>query len=216
MSPSVLKRVEAFFSDYPKRSYPKNHIIVFANEEPEHVYFLVRGSVRMYDISYRGDEVIVNMFKPPSFFPVSWAINRNHNQFFYSTDEESEVYVAPVDETVAFLKSDPDVMFDLLGRVYRGIDGVLGRMVQLMSGSAKSRVLYELIIECRRSQLSPENGKYTLNINEGGLAARTGLTRETVSREIHKLKEKKLMGIGPKGIIIKDIGAMERMLGEAV
>lgn len=216
MPTSVSQKIDGFFSSYPKRSYPKNHIIVFPNEAPEHIYFLIKGSVRMYDISYRGEEVVVNIFKPSAFFPMSWAINHDNNQFFYATDEDSEVYVAPIESTLAFVKDNPDVLLDLLGRVYRGLDGILGRMVRLMSGSAGSRLLYELIIECRRAKNGPTTKHYTVPLNEIGLAARTGLTRETVSREIHKLKEKSLVSISTKGILVKDIPAIEKMLGESV
>jgi len=35
-------------------------------------------------------------------------------------------------------------------RVYSGTDGLIGRLAHLMAGTARSRVLYELLIECRR------------------------------------------------------------------
>lgn len=216
MPTSVSKKINDFFVQYPKRSYPKNHIIVFPNESPDHIYFLANGSVRMYDISYRGEEVVVNIFRPSAFFPMSWAVNHISNEFFYATDEVSEVYVAPIEDTLSFVKENPDVMLDLLSRVYRGLDGILGRMVRLMSGSAASRLLYELIIECRRSAKNPAATRFNVPLNETALAARTGLTRETVSREIHKLKEKGLVSISPKGIQVKDIPAIEKMLGESV
>ena len=43
------------------------------------------------------------------------------------------------------LQANPDVVYDLLTRLYRGLDGLLGRMSQLMAGSAKSRLMYELL-----------------------------------------------------------------------
>jgi len=108
------------------------------------------GKVTQYDISYRGDEIVINIFKAPAFFPMAWAINKTENKYFFKVEDKSIIRVAPPEEVVFFLKQNPEVMFNLLSRVYRGIEGILARTVHLMAGSARSRLMYELLIECRR------------------------------------------------------------------
>ncbi|CAN5398564.1 Crp/Fnr family transcriptional regulator [soil metagenome] len=205
-------KIHEYFSTFPKRTYPKGQIIIFANENPDAVYYLVEGRVRSYDHSYRGDEVTVNIFKPAAFFPMSWAINHTPNQYFYRTEEPTILHVVPADKALEFVKANPDVMLDLLSRLYHGIDGLLGRMVHLMSGTARSRVMYELIIECRRFGINEKANAYELKVSEVDLAARSGLSRETVSREISKLKEQKIIATGSK-LIVEDLAELEKMLG---
>jgi len=216
VQPSIRDKVYEQFSQYPKRVYPKGQILVFADESPEHIFYLVKGSVRKYDVSYRGDEVVVNVFKENSFFPMSWAINQSANKFFYKTETETELHIVPAEDALQFLKDNPDVMLDLLTRLYRGMDGLLGRMVHLMSGTAKSRLIYELIIECRRSGQKPKDGSYKLTTTESDLAARSGLSRETVSREIAKLKNQGWVEVTSGGIVVKDITPLEAALGGEV
>jgi CRP-like cAMP-binding protein len=213
MASEVAQKTERHFSKYPKRSYPKGQILIFADENPERVFYIVKGSVRVYDVSYRGDEVIVNIFKPPAFFPMSWTINRTPNKYFYKTESETELRIIPVDDAFNFVKDNPDVLMDLLSRLYKGMDGLLGRVVHLMSGSARSRLLYELIIECRRFGKKNKDGSYALDVNEVGLAARSGLSRETVSREMHKIKAEDLVSISSKGILVKNPRALEKKIG---
>ena len=212
---SVADKVQQEFSQFPLRSYPKGQILVFAKENPDHIFYLVKGQVRQYDVSYRGDEVTINVFKPSAFFPMSWAINNTPNVYFYKTEQPTDVHIVPADKAVAFLKDNPDVLFDLLSRVYRGLDGLLGRMVHLMSGTAKSRLLYELIIECRRFGKANEHS-YVLSASEVDLASRSGLSRETVSREMKKLKENGLVQLKPEGILIPDYQALETLLGTTI
>lgn len=212
MASAVAEKVDQYFSKYPKRSYPKGQILVFADESPEHIYYIVKGSVRKYDVSYRGDEVVVNVFKPPSFFPMSWAVNNSPNKYFYKAETETELHIVPTSDALKFIKDNPDVMLDLLSRLYRGMDGLLGRMVHLMSGSAKSRLLYELVIECHRFGKKTSGGGVQLSISEGDLAGRSGLSRETVSREIHKLKGQNLVSIKRSGIVVNDLQAIEKMI----
>ena len=216
MTTDAAQKVYAEFTKYPKRTYPKGQILVFADESPEYIYYLVDGKVREYGISYRGDEVIVNIFKPPAFFPMSWAINKSKNSYFYKTEEPTELHIVPAQAALDFLKANPAVMLDLLGRLYRGMDGLLGRIVHLMSGTAKSRLIYELIIECRRFGVKDSKGQYKLTLSEVDLAARSGLSRETVSREMQKLKESSLVKLNGKTLTIKDMPALEKILGTEI
>lgn len=216
MEPEVAEKIHEHLSKYPKRSYDKGQIILFADESPEHIFYIAKGKVRKYDVSYRGDEVIVNIFKPPAFFPMSWAINHTPNKYFYKTEAETELHVVPVADALQFVKDNPDVMFDLLSRIYKGMDGMLGRMTHLMSGTAKSRLIYELIIECRRFGKLQPGGGYTVDATEVDIAARSGLSRETVSREMHKLKEKQLVSVDHGRIIIADLAKLEAAHGAGI
>ncbi len=207
----VGEKVEKAFSKYPKRSYSKGQILIFADENPEYIFYITKGRVREYDVSYRGDEVIVNIFKPPSFFPMSWAINQTQNKYFYKTETDTDVHIIPLEVALDFIKANPDVILVLLSRVYRGMDVLLGRVVQLMSGTAKSRVAYELVVECRRSGES-KGGRYLISLKENDLAARTGLSRETISRELNKLKKQGLVKITTKGVVVNDLPVLESKL----
>jgi CRP-like cAMP-binding protein len=216
MDPAIAQKIDTYFSQYPKREYPKGQILVFAGEEPEHVYYTVSGKIRMYAMSYRGDEVIVNIFKHPAFFPMSWALNNTPNAYFYKTEETTVLRVIPRADAVAFLEQNPDVALDLLRRVYNGMDGLLGRVVHLMSRSAKNRLLYELIIECARFGVEQPDGGYQLTVNESDLAARSGMSRETVSREFSKLKDQGWVTAAGKGIVVRDLAALHTAHGPEV
>ena len=209
-------KIEAYFSDFPLRSYPKGQILIYADDTPDHIFYMVSGKVRQYDISYRGDEIVVNVFKTGAFFPLLNAVSGMPNKYFYDAEEDLTVRVAPIDEVISFIKNNPDILFDLLRRVYIGADGLLGRMVHLMSGTAKSRLLYELVIECRRFGEKTKNKEYYLPLNESELAARAGLTRETVSREIRKIKREGRLTVTHNGITIKSLEQLEKMLADSL
>lgn len=216
MPSDIADKIHHYFSQYPLRKYPKGQILVFADENPDHIFYILKGRVRKYDVSYRGDEVIINVFQPPAFFPMSWAINKTPNQFFYKTETEVELHVVPASDALQFLKDNPDVTLDLLSRLYRGLEGFYGRLVHLMSGTAGSRLLYELIIECRRFGNKQPDGTYLLESSEGDLAARSGLSRETISREMKKIKRHGWVKIDQNGIAITDLAEMEKALGSVV
>ncbi len=212
MSNTVLEEVGMFFSAYPLRLFPKGHILVHAGDNPAGVFHIVSGKVRQYDINDRGDEIVVNIFKTPAFFPMSWAINGGENRYFFEAMTDIEIRQAPAEDTVNFLKSHPDVMYDLLARLYSGVDGIQERMTHLMGGSARSRIIFELLLEHRRFGMPQNNGTHHLSINETQLAQNAGLTRETTNRELAKLKKLKLVAYHENTLIINDIKALQAAL----
>jgi len=196
------EKIHKAFEKYPKRSYPKGQIFIFPDETPNHLMYIVSGRVRSYDVSYRGDEIIVYVFKPPAFFPLSIALNDFKNRYFYKAEVDSEVRMIPIDEALKFIKDNPDVMYELLCSVYRGVEVMLARNVQLMSGSASSILTFELLNECRYFAKKMDDGSCLLTTTETDLAARTGLSRETINREIQKLKKLDLVKVTKAGITI--------------
>lgn len=209
--PTAADQVRQFFSDYRLRRYPKGQVLLLNDDVAEHVYYLVSGRVRTYDVSYRGDEIVLNVFKPPAFFPMSPALSGRPSAFIYEAETAVEVRQAPVSEVVDFVRQHPDVLYDLLTRVYSGMDGLLGRMSRLMAGNARSRIIYELIIEADRFGKTREDGSIVLSVSERTLGDNAGLTRETVSREVSRLKSEGLVGMEGTDIVINDIGRLREL-----
>lgn len=215
MDNDIHKLIEDFFASFPEVHYPKDQILLFPGEEPNKIFHIVDGRVCQYNISYRGDEIIVNTFRPPAFFPMSVAINNSPSNFFYKTETATTMRVAPVVDVLAFMHAEPEVVYNLLSRVYSGVESVLERIVHLMSGTARSRLIFELIIEFRRFGHKDINSGF-LEINEVSIASRSGLSRETVSREMKHLKDKGLVEVRSGKIYVVDIDALEKQLGSHI
>lgn len=208
MPPEIAHKVAAFFANYPEREFVKKHVLIQAGEDPRGAFFLTKGTVRQYDITAKGEEVVVNVFKPLSFFPISHSVNKMPNDYFYEASEDVTARFAPAEAVLAFLQENPDVMFDLLRRVYSGVDGLLHRQAQLMNGTAMSRLSYELLIACRRFGRKLDDGTYFVDIKEADFATRTGLTRETISRCLRKLKSSGCLDVVRGGVIVKDLAVL--------
>ncbi|CAN5134565.1 Crp/Fnr family transcriptional regulator [soil metagenome] len=213
MNDKVKNKIDSFFTQFKKQVYKKGEILIRADENPSGIFYLKEGIVKEYAISKKGEELVVNIFKPGSFFPMSWGINETSNRYFFEAVDQVTIWKTPKQEAVAFLKQEPDVMYDLLIRLYRGTDGVLTRLVYLMSGSAYTRLITEILISGKRFGVTDKvSGKITCTITETELAAHAGLTRETVSREMKSLKDKRLVTLNRSSLEIPDISKLEEEL----
>jgi len=213
MIDATKRKIDTFFSKNRQQSYKKGHILLLNDQPVNYAYLLEEGHVKVYDVSKHGDEVILNVFKPPTYFPMSVAINKTNNPYIYQAETDIVVRQSPALDTVEFIQDNPDVMLDLLARVYRGTDELLGRMAHLMGGSAQSRLIYELLQESRRFGTKGANGSLNLALTESDLGARCGLSRETISRELRKLKDEKLVIVKPHGLSVIDVPGLESKLG---
>lgn len=212
----IAERVSKFFAKYPLQTFDKRQLLLRPDAELPGVFYLADGRVSQYDVTPSGSEVVVNVFKPGTFFPMSAAINQTPNHYFFEASTAISVHVAPVADVVQFLHDEPGVTFDLLSRVYRGVDGVLRRMAHLMGGDAKTRLLFELLNTAHRFGEPGSDGSVTLVLTESELARYSGLTRETVSRTLRAFKSSGLVRVGNGRITLSSTQAIETALGNGL
>jgi len=214
MPADIEPKVVAFFHAYPLRQLQLGEIIVQAGDEPDGVFYIEQGQVRVYDIAPNGSEVVVNVFKTRAFFPMSWAITQLPNRYFYEASAACELRLAPALDVLDFVHNNPDILFDLLRRVYIGVEGMQRRMAHLMGGTARSRLVFELMVECQRFGVRQADQSYLLTIHEEELARRSGMSRETVNRELSKLKAEGAVGMRRHDLVINDLNQLRQLIGE--
>ncbi len=180
--------MQRFFAEGTEKRLAKGEILLIPQESATApISYLVEGRVIQYDIDDEGNKAVLNMFKPGAFFPLPIAVNKSPVLHFFEAATPVVVKQMSSADVEKFLRREPDVAYDVLSRMYRGLEGVLGRMSLLLRGDAKSRVLYELIIlEQRFGEQSDEGTR--IKVTERELAEMTGLTRETISRVLQTLQ----------------------------
>ncbi len=208
MDEKVAKKLEVFFTQFSIQDYKKGEILIRADDEPAGIFYLKNGTVRQYSISKDGEEQTLTLYKPISYFPMMWAINSIPNTYYFEATTPAQVIRAPKDAVLEFIKKEPDVLYDLVTRVYSGMHGLLSRMEYLLFNSAYNKILFTLINNAIRFGEKVNNEIY-LHMTHKDIAAFSGLTPETISREIKKLEEKGLIKNQNQLLIIKDIKILE-------
>ena len=209
----IADKIAQHLNQYPRRTYASGETILFAHEDPKDIFYLVSGKVNMFDVSPKGNEVVINVYEPGRFFPLSWALNRTPNKYFFKTEAPSMFRLIPPDDLMDYLAKNPDVGVELLRRIHQKADRLFDRIVYLMSATAARRLTYELVVECRRFGKLQPDGSYMVAVREVDLAGRSGLSRETVSREFQKLKEAGFVQLQKQGIRVFKLQELEAVVG---
>lgn len=209
MDITIKQKLETFFSQFKHLTFKKGEILIRADDEPAGIFYLKSGIVRQYAISKEGEEQTLTIYKPISYFPMMWAINGTENAYYFEALTEVEIYRAPKDAVIEFIKREPDVLYDLTSRIYSGMHGLLSRMEYLLFNSAYNKILFTLINNANRFGEKQTNGEIHIHMTHKDIAAFSGLTKETISREIKKLEEKGLVKNQNQLLIVQSIKTLE-------
>lgn len=212
MKPTTIEAISTFYNHYPLRHYSKGHVFILPGEKVELAYLLVEGKVKVYDVSYRGDEIIITNRIPPAIFPMSFVVNSAPTRYIYEASTDVSLRQAPTEDVRSFLDSHPKIVLDLLSNLYTIFDSVLERMVHYIASNAKSRLIYAIISECKEFGTLNEDNTYRIDVNEKELGSRAGLSRETVSREARMLKRMKILEVYHNYMIIRHFEQLELYL----
>ncbi|HEU0266170.1 MAG TPA: Crp/Fnr family transcriptional regulator [Candidatus Saccharimonadaceae bacterium] len=205
---NTQEKIATFFARGKNTFYARGSTIILAGEQPPGVMYITRGIVEQYDATAGGDKVTVNVFRAGAFLPMSWAITNTPNTFFFAAYTDVSAQLVDAMAAVTFLKSNSDVMYDLLRRVYIGTDALLHRLALAAHSPACDRLSNELLIEAYRFGTALSATENRIRITHAALAERSGLTRETVSRELHQLAKIGLIRLSRQSIDI-DIKQLE-------
>lgn len=213
MDAEIIQKLDTFFSAYPVRSYQKGECIISAAKQPAGIFYVEEGIVRHYYLSEEGQEVTLNLFKPHSFLPMSWAIAEIPNHHWYEAMTNVRTRCASKKAVLHFIKQEPDILYDLLRRIYIGIEGLWEHVESLAAGNARVKLASTLVILSKRfGETSSEGITVTLPTHENDLAALAGITRETASRELQKLKKQRIATLHKGTITIHNLHALEQIL----
>ena len=208
----INQKLLGFFLKYKKVSYRKGEYVIQAEEEPAGIFYLKKGFVKMNSIFENGSELTLNIFKPGSFFPMTWALGETKNTYFYQAMTDTQVLKAPKEKVLEFVKNNIDIFYDLVKRILVGFDGLLLSTQHLLYGNSESRVASAILIGAKRFGKVYKNGnvEIKLPLTHQDIAGLAGITRETATLALKKLRKKGIITQQVRKFIVKDMDELEK------
>ena len=213
MDPQIQEKVENFFKSYPLVRMRKGQAVVAAEQEIPDIFWVRRGMIRMYQIAEDGSETNMHMFRAPSFFPMMFYLSHRKGQYYFQAMDEVIARKAPAEEVVAFLKENPDVLFDLTRRFADAITGLLLRIEQLSSQTALQRVCSLFLYLSDKFGKKEKGGiRIDLKLSHEDIAAWVVVVRETVSHQIEKLVKEEIITFNERRFVVVDVERLRQKI----
>lgn len=182
-----------FFKRFRLYTFKKRDVIIRPFFHVADVFYLKKGFVKCYVTSKDGEELTFVIFKPEDILPMTWIKN---NRYFYYFEALTgcEMYRAPKDKFLSFMNSHPEVAEELMVKISTRLRGILQCMESLAFGNAGEKVATTLMICAERFGEKRDKSIFiSIPLTQKDIASLVGMTRETTSIEINKLKRQKII-----------------------
>ncbi|MFH2118492.1 MAG: Crp/Fnr family transcriptional regulator [Candidatus Paceibacterota bacterium] len=211
-------QLKDFFEKYPSQSFKSGEVIYRPDEDIPFVYYLQEGYVSQQVVSENGEDFILNIYRPGSYLPISLVLQGIINDCSYETLTKVVTRRAPVKEVLHFLKKNPVVMQELLVRLASGLNAMASKTEALVFGTASRKIAATLYFNAQRfGKPATSAGKPAVKgqgvvidfpLTHKRIAAMTGITRETASIEMAKLKKQGVLSYRGKQVTIFNLGKL--------
>jgi CRP-like cAMP-binding protein len=178
-------------------------VLYDADDQPNNVYFIHRGQVRVYQVNPDGEQRLVEILGPGDWFGVNaFAKTQRHGTRAVAvvTSVVSEVAVDRLLEAAA---RKPEAILELTRQLAQKVQAARDEAAQLIFADCNSRLIQTLIRFSSSAAATPAEDGVVLRITHHQLAQAVGVARETVSLALTQLRHRKLLRTGRNQLIFK-------------
>jgi CRP/FNR family transcriptional regulator, cyclic AMP receptor protein len=182
--------------DTPVRRFRRGGTILYQGEVPRAAYVVKSGIVKVYNINNRGEEQISTFQMAGELFPTQWIFKVTSNAlYYYEAMTDVELYAFSREELLDYIYSNSDVLRQTMEHYLLNYTHVLQRINALEQTRAADKIMFTLYSLMVRFGEETDPGLYTINVplSHQNIADMVGLTRETTSLELSKLRREKVI-----------------------
>ncbi|MDO8259909.1 MAG: Crp/Fnr family transcriptional regulator [Candidatus Magasanikbacteria bacterium] len=207
------KLIASFFAPFRPLRYKKGEIILRPDNLNPRVNFVEKGHIKVYSITEEGNEKLHLIFKSFALFPLLWVFKDIIRDVYYEAMDEVVLKKSTKEDFVKFIDNDSGALRELVDRVLVTMDVYVDRIDELEYIKSYPRLVSCLLTFAKH--FGKKIGKTVLvdvPLTHRDIASSINMTRETVSRELEILINKKLIAYKKHLIVIKDPIGLRREL----
>lgn len=213
MSANELKDLELFCRQSKLRSYKKGQMLIDEDDDPEFVFCLLKGYVRKYYLFESGNELIIRILSPVAYFPLSPLVGQKLRAFNYEAMTNCEIAKIPKQKFISYIKTRPGIMAELTNRLLNEYSEHVERFEYLVFGGSSQKVASVILYLAKHfGEKSRKITVIPIKFTHQDIAALAGITRETASLSMKKLKDKKIIYYYNSMITIPSLSKLKREL----
>ncbi|TCK62103.1 Crp/Fnr family transcriptional regulator [Seleniivibrio woodruffii] len=183
------------------RTVEKKSILFVEGQEGSTVYFLVKGSIKLFRTNDEGREAVVHFVRSGEIFAEILLQLGLKYPVTSMTLEECDLLEMDAMKLEEVISKDPKVSMRLIGALAKRIKYFVNLIESLTVNDVRARLVNWL-----RNQKKKESAVVRLPVPKGELALLLGTTAETFSRVLKKLQEEGYIEVQGRDIkILKNL-----------
>jgi CRP-like cAMP-binding protein len=191
------------------RDISKGELIFLEGDDAVGFYILLRGSVRVYKASPEGREYTLHRIKPGQVFAEAAVFHGNKYPANSQALLDSTVAFFPKVDFVRLIEGNPQMSLKMIASMATFLRDFNQTIEMLSLKDVSARLATWLINAAERAH----SNQFTLPLSKGDLAEVLGTVNETLSRNLRKMIDLKIITVDNREIAILDRARLEAIAG---
>lgn len=174
--------------------------------------FAVRsGAIKTYRVTASGEEHVLGFYLPGEIVGIDGLSSHRYASYAVALDTSAicEIPFEKLESLSLKLPSLQRYFFQMMSREITDDQKLLSVVGKNTADQRVASLLLSISARHRRRQLSPE--EFVLPMSRQDIANFLGLTIETVSRVLRRLKDNQIVSVEGKAVVIMDYDALQEM-----
>lgn len=193
----LTKNLQSILLSGKCRKFEKSELVATTEDNKPLLLLVISGFVKRYSIANDGSENIQSIYGSGDIFPLTPLFEAVFDQviyygpetFYYETMVDTELASISLKEFVRMSENDPIIYKDLLSVAGQRLRSNIQRLENIALRDAYKRLAHQLLYYTNTFGKKTSDGvKIAIPLTHQDIASVLSLSRETVSREVSKMR----------------------------
>jgi CRP/FNR family cyclic AMP-dependent transcriptional regulator len=198
-----IDNVEEFLSHCHRRRYPAKSTIIYAGDQGDTLYYIIKGSVTVViEDDSDGKEMILAYLNPGDFVGEMGLFDQEHRSAWIRTKTECEVGEISYSKFIELSHKHPEFLFAISKQIAQRLRDTTRKVSDLAFLDVTGRVARTLLDLCKEPDAMTHPDGMQIKITRQEIGRIVGCSREMVGRVLKDLEERELVSVAGKTMVV--------------
>lgn len=190
--------------------YPTGAVLFVEGQAPRGIFVICKGRAKLSFCSTGGKTIILKIAESGEVMGVSSGVSGTPYQLTAETLDPCQISFVKRDDFVQFMKEHSDVCLRVAEELSNKYHSACRELRSHGLSHSAEEKLAKLLLEwsTRNGESSKAEPRVTLGLTHEQIAQRIGISRETVTRLLARMKERKIVQFKGSTLVIRDKDAL--------
>ena len=198
-----IDNIEEFLSHCHRRRYPAKSTIIYAGDQGDTLYYIIKGSVTVViEDDSDGKEMILAYLNPGDFVGEMGLFDQEHRSAWIRTKTECEVGEISYGKFIELSHKHPEFLFAISKQIAQRLRDTTRKVSDLAFLDVTGRVARTLLDLCKEPDAMTHPDGMQIKITRQEIGRIVGCSREMVGRVLKDLEERELVSVAGKTMVV--------------
>ncbi|MCG8673219.1 MAG: cAMP-activated global transcriptional regulator CRP [Pseudomonadales bacterium] len=200
---SLISDIDGFLAQCHRRKYPAKSTIIYAGDESDALYYIIKGSVTVIIEDDEGREMIMAYLNEGDFFGEMGLFDEEAGRSAWiKAKTECEVAEISYSKFKELSKEEADILFAVSAQIAGRLRATTRKVGDLAFLDVTGRVARTLIDLCKQPEAMTHPDGMQIKITRQEIGRIVGCSREMVGRVLKNLEEQGLISVKGKTMVV--------------